>query len=295
MTQRVLIFGAAGMVGQALVAEAARRGMVVIGAGRSGVDIRVEITDDAALERAIEQATPSLIINGAAIVDLAACEADPEAAQRVNAGAVGVMASAAEKVGAKFVQISTDHYFTGDGASLHDEAAPVSLINEYAKSKFAGEAQAMRNAKALVLRTNVTGFRGDPARPTFIEWAIDAIMSGQTDTAHPLTGFGDYYASTMDTGRFASALFDLVEAGAVGVLNVASREVTTKFAFLQSIAEGLGLDPAIIVEGSVSGQIPRRAESLGLDVSKAEAMLGYRLPSLSDVVTALLNQRGAQA
>lgn len=282
----VLIFGAAGMLGQALTAEAEQRGLVVVAVARSDADI----TDDAAVADAARNAAPSLIINAAAIVDLAACEEDPELADRVNARAVGVIASAAKAVGAKFVQISTDQYFTGDGETLHNEAAPVTLLNAYARSKFGGEEMALRHGQALVMRTNVTGFRGDPSRPTFIEWAIDAILSGG-----PVTGFGDYYTSTMDAGRLAAALYDLVDKGATGLFNVASREVASKFAFLQSLAKGLSLDPGAVIRGSLSQQNPRRAESLGLDVTKAEAMLGYRLPTQSEVVSSLLQQRRDQA
>ncbi len=63
------------------------------------------------------------------------------------------------------MQISTDHYFCGQGDLKHDESAPVTLLNEYARTKYAGEAFALTNPEACVIRTNVVGFRGWEVRP----------------------------------------------------------------------------------------------------------------------------------
>ncbi|MCH8862731.1 MAG: SDR family oxidoreductase [Proteobacteria bacterium] len=285
MPGKLLLIGATGMLGRALGAEAGRRGYGVTSLARSAAGITLDITDAAALESAIAREKPDLIINSAALVDLALCEADPEGANAVNAQAVGVMARQAAAIGAGFVQISSDHYFTGDGDALHDEEAKVTLVNAYGRSKFAGEGAALGNPDALVLRTNVTGFRGRAGQPTFIEWAIAALGAKES-----ITAFSDYYTSTIDAATFAGIMFDLVGAGASGLLNVASRQTCSKEAFIRALARRMGIAEPQISPGSVEGLQPPRAESLGLDVSRAETIVTYEFPTLDEVVDSLVSE-----
>lgn len=282
---KLLLVGATGMLGQALGREAGRRGYGVTSLARSGADITLDITDAAALESAIAAKKPDLIINSAALVDLALCEADPEGANSVNAEAVGVMARQAAAVGAGFVQISSDHFFTGDGDRLHDEEAEVTLVNAYARSKHAGEGAALGNPDALVLRTNVTGFRGRVGQPTFIEWAFAALGAKES-----ITAFSDYYTSTIDAATFAGIMFDLIAAGASGLLNVASRQASSKEAFIRALAGRMGIAEPQISPGSVQGLQPPRAESLGLDVSRAETIVACEFPTLDEVVDSLVSE-----
>ena len=75
--------------------------------------------------------------------------------------------------------VSTDHYWQGDGRLLHAEDAPIQLVNEYARSKHAGERFALSGSgPSLALRTNIVGVRGWKGRPTFAEWAVGAIRRG---------------------------------------------------------------------------------------------------------------------
>lgn len=274
------------MLGQALMSEAARRDIEVRGASRSGPDIAVDIRDGAALREILEQTRPDVVINSAAIVDLGACESRPDLAYAVNARAVALLTETIAAHPARLVQVSTDHYFVGDGPALHDEHAPVQLVNEYARTKFAGEAFALCRDDALVIRTNVTGFRGAADRPTFIEWALGAIERGEQ-----LTLFDDFHTSTMSAGACATALFDLIERDAAGLLNVASSQVSSKLEFVTALAEALGRPLRDPTAGSVRGLQPPRAESLGLDVARAEALLGRALPDLQSTVQSLLATR----
>lgn len=283
-----LIFGATGMFGRELCTEARRRGYRALGAARRGPEVFVDIADPAALRQSIDDAAPDLIVNAAAIVSHGGCEADPGLAYRINAGAVAVMALAARRLGARFVQVSTDHYFDGDGDAAHPETAPVTLLNEYARSKYAGEAFALTNADALVMRTNITGFRQDGPVVSFIEWIFEALESGAEFNLFP-----DYFASTMATRQAAPALFDLAEMNVRGVVNVACREVASKQAFVEAVARHAGLDTVRAKVVSVHDQLPGRADSVGLDVGLAERLLGRRLPTLDEVARQLAGERAA--
>lgn len=283
----VLVFGATGTLGLALRRAASTRNITITGAARGGADVDIDITDARALEAFIRAQRPRVIINCAAITDLDACERDPEAARLCNAQAPGIMAKVAGELGAKFAQVSTDHFFTNDRSQKHDEMFPVVLVNEYARTKYAGEEATLAVPGTLVLRTNFTGWRGWAGRPTFVEWATNALLKDDA----PLTGFSDFFTSTVDADTLANAIFDLIARDASGRLNLAARDVADKATFLRSLAVQLDIPTSRISEGTVRCLKTPRASSLGLDVSRAEQILGYRLPDLAAVVAALVQSR----
>ncbi len=269
----ILLFGATGMLGQAIAAEARRRGHALVGVSRHGPDRAVDLADGDAVGALMHQVRPDLVVNAAAIASVASCERDPGLAYRVNAAAVAVMGEQCRAAGIPFVHISTDHFFTGDGAARHGEGAPVTLLNEYARGKYIAEGFALVAPRALVLRTNVTGLRGRTGDPTFAEWALDALQRRA-----PLRLFGDFFTSTIDAPSLAAAMFDLVERRAQGLVNVGARTVASKRDFVHELARALGIRLDWDEPASVLGLASPRAESLGLDSAKAERLLGYALP-----------------
>jgi len=284
-----LVFGATGLLGQALVAEGRSRGMRLVGAARKNADYAMNLADAQQITDLVASVAPTLIINAAANTNLDSCERDPGGAYLVNARAVSIMAEQCRTISARFVQVSTDHFFTGDGCKLHSEGAPVTLVNEYARSKYAGEGFARALANSLVVRTNITGFRGWAGQPTFVEWAIDAILNHR-----PLRLFDDFYTSTIDVGAFSRLLFDLVERQATGLINLASRTVSSKLQFIRELGNALGVHLDWIEVASVRDLRLPRAESAGLDVSQAERLLRHSLPTLGDVCHALVSQRDSR-
>lgn len=278
-----MVFGASGMLGLQLVRELQARGHKVEGASRHGPDHLIDLCVAEEIASLIHHTAPAVVWNAAAIVNLALCERDNAAAYAVNARAVSLIAKACSETGSRLVQVSTDHYYVGHEALQHNEEAEVSLVNEYARTKFAGEAFALTHRDALILRTNITGFRGVASQPTFAEWAFDVVLCNR-----PVTLFYDMHASTLDTRNFCNAACDLLQSGAKGIVNVASSDVFTKKVFIETLAKRLGVPLSKASAGSVSGLEPRRADSLGLDVHRAETILGYRLPGLIAVVDALI-------
>ncbi len=281
----ILVFGATGMLGQAIAAEARRRGRTLCGVSGHGPDRAIDLAGNEAIGPLLADAAPELVINAAGVASIEECERDPVTALAVNARAVLAMSEFCRQAGIPLVQISTDHFFTGNGAALHGEMAPVTFMNEYARTKFLAEGCAGRAPRARVVRTNVTGLRGWPGRPTFAEWALDAL-----DHHAPLRLFDDCYCSTIDGPSFSGALFDLIETGATGIVNLASRTVASQRLFVQTLARmrRIGLDWDEPVSGA-SLAVPR-AESLGLDVAKAERLLGYALPDIDQVCRNLVSQ-----
>jgi dTDP-4-dehydrorhamnose reductase len=284
---KLLVIGSTGLLGQALISEIKERGMEVVGIARSGADISCDITDKKSLENNIATIEPDIIINCAALVNLNECEKNPEYAYMINARPASIISEIATENDLYFIQISTDHYYTGDGNLKHNEDETVRLLNEYARTKFAAEKFALTCPNSLIVRTNIVGFRNKEGTSTFTEWVIENIKNRT-----PMTLFDDYFTSSIHVKQFSSSLLDIIEKKHTGVLNLASREVSSKKTFISALAEKMGVELTNSATGSLvdaGGEITR-AESNGLDVEVAESILGYKLPALDDVITCILQE-----
>ncbi|MAK62548.1 MAG: NAD(P)-dependent oxidoreductase [Ponticaulis sp.] len=277
---KVLVLGATGLLGTEIMQVLQERGIRALGAARSGADLTVNIADPLALFRLLVRVDADTVINCAANVNLAQCEDDPEMAYRVNGAPAGVLSAWSQQTDGRFLQVSTDNYFTGTEKTKHDEQAIIGLANAYAASKFSGETMAREAPNSLVVRTNICG-----ARKGFGRWVLDSL----TDRA-PIGVFTDYYTSTMHVRACAEALADLLVTKHTGLVHLGSSEVSSKAEFVRAVADELQIDPDWIEDRSARGMSPARALSCGMDVSKAESWLGRKLPGLSETVRSLVSE-----
>jgi dTDP-4-dehydrorhamnose reductase len=272
-----LVLGATGLLGPAIVRAVKARGFHATTAARSKADFSFDLADLGALESALRDCNPTAVFNCAAMSDLAQCEKDPLGAYKANARPLAALAAWSKAVKRPFVHVSTDCFFTGEGNALHDEASPVTLLHEYARTKFAGEAFALTAPRALVLRTNLLG-----AKKGFARFALDALKKSEG------AFFDDFYTSPLHIDAFAKAALDLAQAKATGLVNLGARGVASKADLARGLALRIGADFSRAKTGSVTSLSPRRAESLGLDVRKAEALLKYQLPGWEQSLDAVV-------
>jgi dTDP-4-dehydrorhamnose reductase len=281
---KILVIGSSGMLGQALRHAIETSGSLFFGIAKetnSDKELNIDITDDQALKVALNDIVPDIIINAAAIVDCNVCENAPGLAYIVNARPSALLTDWCDKHNSYYVYISTDHYYTGDGSKQHRETDSVTLVNEYARTKYLGEVLTLLNPQSLIVRTNIVGFRGW-GTTTFVEWAIAALRSSAA-----MTLFDDYFISSIPVSLFAPALCDLITSKCSGIINLASRETFSKKVFVERLAEVMDIPMQNVQTGSVCSLQTIRAESAGLDVSKAEAILRRNLPTLEQSVRQL--------
>ena len=145
MTGPVLVTGAAGQLGTVIVQTFDELG--VVAPSRADLDI----TDRAAVERAVAIARPRIVVNCAAWNDVDGAESAPVAALEANAFAVAGLARAAAACGATLVTYSTDFVFDGNATTPYTEADAPNPRSVYAASKLLGRYRA-----ALDVRRTVT-------------------------------------------------------------------------------------------------------------------------------------------
>lgn len=286
---QIVVIGSTGMLGQALKREAGSRGWNVSGIARKNADVCCDICDDVNLKSKIFSLLPDVVVNVAAITSVDYCQESPAEAYMVNARSVGVMSDVCRQIGARFVHVSTDHYYINDGKKIHKEDEPVHILNEYARTKYLGECMALLEPSNLILRTNIVGFRGWQDKPTFLEWALGSLEKEQE-----ITVIVDFFTSSIDVHTFSECLCDLLvtDTNAKGILNLASGEVSSKAKFITSLALACGMKITNQVKtGTIKDVlgIPR-ADTLGLDVEKVEGILGRKMPDLQHVLSKLAQE-----
>jgi dTDP-4-dehydrorhamnose reductase len=147
---RIAVFGADGQVGRELAAI--RKAQDIAFLRRTDANLAVS----GATREAILSMRPDAVINAAAWTAVDKAETEYESAFRINAAAVGEIASACAAIGARLVHISTDYVFSGsDGDSPLSEMAAVGPLNVYGQSKLEGEQLALASgAESVILRTS---------------------------------------------------------------------------------------------------------------------------------------------
>jgi dTDP-4-dehydrorhamnose reductase len=146
----LLLIGAAGQVGWEL-----ERTLQPLGSVLATRRAELDLTDPDAVRARVLECRPALICNAAAYTAVDRAESEPDAAQRVNAVAPGVLGEAARACGAAVVHFSTDYVFAGTAAVPYRETDRPEPLSVYGRTKLAGErALADSGVAHLVVRTS---------------------------------------------------------------------------------------------------------------------------------------------
>ena len=132
---KIWVSGASGQVGTAITDVADPLAFELLNTDVEELDITEidEVLNFSELNR------PDVIINCAGLTDVQACEENPEEAYKINAIGARNLATAARRIDAKFIQISTDDVFGGDEDKAFCEFDDPHPTTMYGKSKYAGE------------------------------------------------------------------------------------------------------------------------------------------------------------
>lgn len=239
---RVLITGARGQLGSALVEAAIRAGATPIAmatANAPGVDIVADLGSPRSIHDAIRTAAPDVVVHAAAYTDVDGCERDPERAWAINATGAGAVAQAAAQAGAYAVSVSTDFVFSGAGAAPYAEDDLPEPISTYGASKRGGEVATLEASDqfAVVRTAWLFGGRGKH----FPRTVLNVIAkNGVIDVVDDERGNPTYAA------HLAEALVALARLRPSGIFHLVNEGEASRFEFARSIAETAGLDPEAV-------------------------------------------------
>jgi dTDP-4-dehydrorhamnose reductase len=276
-----LITGAGGMVAHDLREALAARDENVVAVAKSDLDI----TDARALDQAVREAHPAVIINCAAYTKVDAAEDDERVANAINGSAVELLAEAANAVDALLVQISTDFVFDGSAREPYEINAPTAPLSVYGRSKLLGEQAATHARKSLIVRTSwLFGVNG----PNFVEAIRNQVRKG----TNPLRVVSDQRGRPTYTPHLAEAIVRLVRCGATGIVHYADAPECTWFDFAGEIVAQLGA--TIEVKPVSTDEFPRPARRPAysvLSTERYERITGVAPASWQDGLREYLSRR----
>jgi dTDP-4-dehydrorhamnose reductase len=217
---KVFIAGAAGLVGSHLARRLAFEHEVL---ALTHGDL--DITDRAAVQRCVLQATPALVLN-CAVLQVDESEQEPARAQAVNVDGPRFLAEAANKVGAEIVHFSTQYVFDGEPVgrlpyTIEDEPRPV---NNYGRTKIAGEIM-VREAcpRSYIVRTSWVYGSG---KNSFLCAVGNDLKAGRKVRA-----IDDIWSSTTYVGDLIERVMTIHAAGRYGTYHAVNEGVCTYYEF----------------------------------------------------------------
>jgi dTDP-4-dehydrorhamnose reductase len=249
---RVLVTGAAGMLGSDLIPYLRGRGHDVV-----GVDLEVDIRDPAKVDACVDEVAPDAVIHAAAWTDVDGAEANEDAAYAVNADGAGNVARAAARRTVPLVYISTDYVFDGTAGRDYTEDDPTAPIGAYGRTKRAGE--------RAVLEAHPNG-----ARVARTAWLYGAHGRNFVDTMRSLGAARDAVQVVADqvgsptwTRDLAPAL-EAVLGLPAGTYHTAGGGSVTWAGFAEAIFAEAGIDCRVerITTAELGRPAPRPARSV---------------------------------
>jgi len=222
----VLVTGVFGQLGHDVVLELTRRNIPCL-----GVDVAdFDITDPAAVEAYFAAHKPSAVIHAAAYTNVDGAEQNQELAFRVNGEGTRNLARAAEALGAKFVYISTDYVFSGEGERPWQPLDPTGPCNAYGKSKLLGEQAVLKeSSRAFIVRTSwVFGINGRNFVKTMLRLGAEKER---------LTVVADQIGSPTYTPDLAKLLCDMIKTERYGIYHASNTGLCSWFDFASKIME----------------------------------------------------------
>ncbi|GAA1416567.1 dTDP-4-dehydrorhamnose reductase [Streptomyces thermospinosisporus] len=247
-----LVTGAGGMLGRDVVEELTRRGEKVTGLDRRMLDI----TSAEAIDRALAEHRPALVVNCAAYTAVDDAESDEETATRINTDGPRLLARACARHGARLVHVSTDYVFSGEARTTpYQEDHPPAPRTAYGRSKLGGERAVLEElpgASAVVRTAWLYGVHGhnfvrtmiglESRRPT-----VDVV----DDQRGQPTWSADVAARVADLGP-------RIGDGAHGVFHATNSGEATWYDLAQEVFRLLGADPSR-VRPTTTDAFPRPA------------------------------------
>jgi dTDP-4-dehydrorhamnose reductase len=277
----ILITGATGLLGSTLVPWLRARGeQVATHARKASADYTADLSDRGETSAMLERVKPDVIINLVGLTSVERCQEQANESYLVNTRTVENLARWMQQAGpaCHLIQISTDQVY--DGPDVHVEDA-VTLTNNYAFSKYAGELAAML-VTSTILRTNFVGRSKVASRESLTDWVYNSLTRKQQ-----VQVLQDVYFNPLSMGTLVRMIALVMEKKPLGVFNLGSHEGMSKADFDFAFARELNFQTETMTRiDSAQAQFLKayRPKDMRMDCSKFEQALGVKLPTLTDEI-----------
>lgn len=278
-----IITGAAGLIGQYVIKNAARWApdWEVHGLSRAELDL----TDQLAVDQVWRTVQPSAVIHCAALSRTKDCEHDPQQARRINVETTARLARCSKEI--PFVFLSSGEVFNGR-VGWYRETDHANPINVYGQTKLEAEHQVLQNPRHTVLRIVLTAGTSLNGDRSFVEDMRRTARSGKT-----MTLYGDEFRCPLPAGVIARAVWELMNREARGLYHLGGRDRLSRWEIGQALLAWYPELQGHLVEGSVTGHTGApRPRDLSLNCDKLQALLSFPIPGFREWVQSRMQQAG---
>lgn len=262
---RILVTGASGQLGSAVMASALRRDWQV--EGWKLADLRTQ----ALCSRGQLPVAADWVVHCAANTNVEACERDPDACYRDNFLLTEALAGLARKSGTRLLLVSSTGVYGKQAATPYAEYDAVHPSTHHHKSKVLAEQRTLQyGPDNLVVRT---GWLFGGAAGNHKNFVARRIEDARAAGAEGLRSNAQQIGTPCYTADVAMRMLDLIGAGMAGVFNVVNQGQASRFDFVVEILRQAGLN--VPVQPMDSSHFQRLA-----DVSDNEAGRCWRMEQL---------------
>lgn len=275
---KVMIFGASGLLGLALMRE--WQGDEVVGLSSRDVDLR----DAEKVQGVVQKARPEWIVLSAAYTDVDGCESHQDLAFGVNRDGAANVAAAAKETGAKLLFLSSDYVFDGTKMSAYEVDDARNPQSVYGRSKAEAEVRLLDVLpECCIARTSwLFGAGGKCFPDTILKLAASRPA---LDVVNDQRGCPTY---SVDLAR---AIIALCRKNANGIVHVTNAGDCSWFEFAREIVTASGLSTE--VRPISTQQMPRPARRPAYSVLSAKSIekLDIVMPTWQDALRRYLQER----
>jgi len=279
---KILVAGAAGMLGRDVMHAAGNAGHEVVGYGRAELDVG----DAGAVAARVEAERPGVVINCAAWTDVDGAENHEGEAAAVNGAGAGNVAAAAATAGAAVVYVGSDYVFDGGKGAPYVETDQTAPISAYGRSKLAGEeATRAANKRHFIVRSAWLFGTGGP---NFVETMLRlAADHGEVLVVRDQIGSPTY------TWHLAYGIVRLIEGVEFGIHHMAAAGSCSWYEFAREIFEQANVECKVM--SATTEMLGRPAPRPAFSALASQREHPIELPSWQDGLAAYLAQRRSEA
>jgi dTDP-4-dehydrorhamnose reductase len=244
---RVLVTGAGGMLGSALVPELVSAGDevhptdLVVSAqapwGEDGPRLgRLDVRSRSDIGDWLKRTRPEFVIHLAAETDLEVCESDQDHAYRTNSLGTKHVALACQELDLPLAYVSTAGVFDGAKDTPYTEFDHANPINAYGASKFEGERLVEIFSRRFYIARAGWMIGGGAKDHKFVAKILSQLESGATK----IYAVGDKLGTPTYAPDFARCFSALIRSGSYGLYHMACLGQGSRYDVAKKIVEVLG-------------------------------------------------------
>ena len=275
---KVLVTGCGGQLGHDVVIRLRQAGLEAV-----GVDVQdFDLTDEKAVMDAVTTVKPDAIIHCAAYTAVDRAEQEADRCCRINGMGTQNLVRAAVRLRAKFLYISTDYVFSGEGVEPYEVNEPRRPKNIYGQSKLQGELAVMGQMTAyFIVRTSwVFGINGRNFVRTMLRLG---------EEKEEISVVADQIGSPTYSWDLAGLLVEMIQTEKYGVYHATNEGFCSWAEFAEKIMQLAGL-PCRVRQVTTSEYKTDAQRPLNSRLSKAslDAAGFARLPDWEDALARYL-------